>query len=239
MLSRYCIFTGIFMLTLLFGTQAFADGAVVDKIYSPYVEAMERELEYRVIVQSDDDDARDDVQLHLLGLGMSWTDRWFSEMYLIGKRTNGNDLTVDAFELETKWQITEQGEYWADWGLLFELEAENNSDVWEYGTTLLISKEWGRWVSTANLGLIYEWGSDIVNEWETALSIQARYRLTRSFEPALEFYSGQDTIAIGPAFVGSFRLGGRKKLRWETGVIFGLDSISPDITVRGMLEFEF
>lgn len=219
--------------------RAFADGAVIDKVYNPYVETLEREIEYRVIVQNDADNALDGVQLHQLSYGAAWSDRWFSEFYLIGKRTNGNGLTVDAYELETKWQITEQGEYWADWGLLFELEAENNSDIWEYGTILLASKELGRWVATANIGLLYEWGSGIANEWETSLTFQGRYRLTRGFEPALEFYSGQDTLGMGPVAVGTWRVGGRKKIRWEFGVIFGLDSVTAAQTYRGMLEFEF
>jgi hypothetical protein len=170
---------------------------------------------------------------------LSWSDRWFSELYLIGKRTNEDSLSVDAYELETKWQLTEQGEYWADWGLLFELETERDSDVWEYGTTLLVSKEWGRWVTTANAGLIYEWGGDIDNEWETTLALQGRYRLTRGFEPAMEFYSGEDAKALGPAFMGNIRTGGKTKLHWELGVYFGLDSESADQTFRGLLEFEF
>jgi len=237
--SRVTRKSGLIAPLLLISAQAFADGSVVDKVYSPYVEALEREIEYRIIVQNDDNDTLDGVQVHRLGFGISWTDRWFSELYLIGARTNEDSLSIEAYELETKWQITEQGEYWADWGLLFELETERDESIWEYATTLLVSKEWGRWVTTANLGLIYEWGSDIANEWETSLSIQGRYRLTRGFEPALEFYSGEDTKALGPTFVGNIRLGGRKKLRWEVGLIFGLDSESPDQTFRGMLEFEF
>ena len=239
MLRHSYLIAGCIIVTLLLSTRAFADGTAVDKIYSPYVEALEKEIEYRIIVQNDADNTLDGVQIHRLGFGMSWTDRWFSELYLIGERTNEESFSIEAYELETKWQITEQGEYWADWGLLFELEAEREKSIWEYGTTLLVSKELGRWVTTANLGLIYEWGSDIANEWETELSIQGRYRLTRGFEPALEFYSGQDTKALGPAFIGKIRLGGRKKLRWEVGVIFGLDRISPEQTYRGMLEFEF
>ena len=237
--SRSRLITALLAQVLLLGTQAFADGSVVDKIYDPYVEALEQELEYRVIVQSDDDDALDGVQIHRVGYKRSWTDRCYTELYLIGERTNDESLQIEGYELENKWQLTEQGEYWADWGLLFELETERDNNIWEYATTLLVSKEWGRWVTTANLGLIYEWGSDIANEWETALSMQGRYRLARGFEPALEFYSGDDTKALGPVFVGNIRLGGRKKLHWELGVIFGLDSITADQTYRGMLEFEF
>jgi len=224
---------------LLVTAHAWADGTAVDKIYDPYVQPLERELEYRVIVHNDDNDIIDDLQIHRLGFGLSWSDRWFTELYVIGVRTNDHSLSIDAYELETKWQLTEQGEYWADWGLLFELETVRNTDAWEYATTLLIVREWGRWVTTANAGLIYEWGNDIVNEWETTLSLQGRYRLTRGFEPALEFYGGQDSKGLGPVLMGDIRAGGRRKLHWEAGVIFGLDSDSADQTFRGMLEFEF
>jgi len=230
--------TGYIVPALLVSAQSLADGAVVDKIYDPYVYAMERELEYRVIVQNDDKKALDNLQIHRLGLGKSWSDRVFSELYLIAVQTNENSFSVDAYELETKWQLTEQGQYWADFGMLFELEWIPG-ETWEYGTTVLISKEWGRWVSTMNAGLNYEWMNDVVSKWETSLSIQARYRLTRSFEPAMELYVGQDTTALGPVIVGNLRTGSRRKLHWEFGVIFGLDSISPNQTFRGLLEFEF
>jgi hypothetical protein len=35
------------------------------------------------------------------------------------------------------------------------------------------------------------------------------------------------------------RLGSRRQLRWEAGAIFGVDSQSPDTTLRFLLEFEF
>jgi len=226
-------------MTLLAANSAHADGAVIDKVYSPYVNALEREIEYRLILQQDDTDALDQTQIHRLGFGLSWSDRWFSELYLIGKKTSAENLSVNGYEFETKWQLTEQGEYWADWGLLFEIETVRGGDAWEYATTLLIEKEWGRWVTTTNLALIYEWGDDTDDELETAAALQERYRLARGFEPALEFYAGQDTLALGPVAVGDIRAGGKRKLHWELGVIFGLNSDSPDRTLRGLLEFEF
>lgn len=227
------------MAILLAGTPALADGTAVDRVYDPYVHALEREVEYRFIAQNDEQDMLDGLQIHRLGLNKSWSDRWSTELYLIGKKDYLTDLSVDGYELEAKWQLTEQGEYWADWGLLFEVETERGADVWEYATKLLVSQELGRMVMTANFGLIYEWGDDIKSEWETELALQARYRLRREFEPALELYAGQSTKGLGPVFVGDIPAGGRKKLHWEIGVIFGMDSESPDETLRGMLEFEF
>ena len=39
--------------------------------------------------------------------------------------------------------------------------------------------------------------------------------------------------------LGQINLGIRKTLNWETGILFGLDSSSPNGSVRMLLEFEF
>lgn len=216
-----------------------ADGGSVDKVYHPYVYQLERELELRSVVQDDDDPVRDGTQTWRLGIGQSWTDRWFTELYVIGEKTDGRDLSVRAWELEAKWQLTEQGEYWADWGLLFEFEADHDIDAWEASTAVLVAREWGRWVGTANLALIYEWGADVNSEWETRAATQLRYRWKPGLEPAVELYSGEDTKGLGPVLMGNVRAGGRRQLHWEIGVIFGLDSHSTDQTYRALVEFEF
>jgi len=218
---------------------ARADGPIVDKVYDPYVHLLEREIEYRSIVQNDGNNTKDGLQIHRLGLGMTWSDRLFSELYLIGEKTDTNNLAVSGYELETKWQMTEKGEYWADWGLLFEFEDKRNSDIAEIKTTLLMSKEVGRWITTVNAGIFYEWGNDVVNEFETTLTAQIRYRLTRGFEPALELYVGDYSKGLGPVFTGNVRTGGKTKLHWELGLILGLDRTSVNQTYRGLLEFEF
>ena len=95
---------------------AIADGLVVDRIYDPYVQPMETEFEWRSIIQSDDE--LGDPQKHSFGVGRGLSDRWATELYVIGTKTNGDSISVDAFELEAKWQLTEQGEFAVDWGSL-------------------------------------------------------------------------------------------------------------------------
>ena len=124
-------------------------------------------------------------------------------------------------------------------GLLFELETERNPDVSEFATTLLVEKELGSFGATLNLTLGYEWGDAVTNELETELAGQLVYRYSRPFEPAIELYLGQASKGIGPVGLGEFRMGPGRKLLWELGAIFGLDSSSPDIIFRGMLEYEF
>ena len=217
------------MLSIMGITSVYANGTAIDKVYHPYVQALEREIEYRMI-------SADGEQKHRLGIGKSLSDRLFIEAYLI---TSNNSQSLDAFEIEAKWQLTEQGEYSADWGVVVELEKDRHDNNWEFATGLISVKEWGRWVGTANLFAIYEWGDTIENELESSLALQARYRYSRYFEPAIEFYSSQNTRGLGPAVMGDIKLSGRKNLHWEVGAIIGLDSKTPDNTWRLLTEFEF
>lgn len=218
---------------------ARADGVVIDKIYHPYVQPLEREIESRATIQNRQPGRPDSLQIYKLAYGMSLGEKWFAELYLTGQNSDAGSFELEAYEFEALRQLTEQGEFWADWGVVFELEKERGLDAWKISTGLLAEKEWGRWSGTANLFLLHEWGSDIVDETETRLGLQARYRHSPAFEPAIEFYNGEDTRGIGPAVLGQVRLGGRRRIGWEAGAIFGLDSKSPDTTVRFLLDFEF
>jgi hypothetical protein len=226
------------LLVALPGT-AHADGVIIDKIYHPYVQPLEREFEFRSIWQDRQPGRPDDLQLYRFAYGQSFGEKWFAEVYLVGERSDSADFSITSYEIEAQRQLTEQGEFWADFGVVFELEKERNKDAWEFSTGFLAEKEWGRWSGTANLFLMHEWGGDVVDETETRLGLQARYRYSRAFEPAIELYSGEDTRGIGPAVLGQAALGGRRQMRWEAGVIFGVGSESPDTTLRLLFEFEF
>lgn len=229
----------IFAAVLSFSGDSSGDGVVIDKIYHPYVQPLEQELEWRAIWQDQQSGRPDNLQLYRFAYGRSLGDKWFAEIYLVGKNSNDGSFELEGYELEAMRQLTEQGEYWADWGLVFEFERERGADAWEFAAGLLAEKEWGKWSGTANLFVINEWGSDIVDELESRLGLQARYRYLPAFEPAFELYSGEDTRGIGPAALGQVRLGNKRQLKWEAGAIFGMDSKSPDITLRFLLEFEF
>ncbi len=224
---RYLLLLSVFVVSA-----ARADGVGIDKVYHPYVQPLERELEWRMI-------SADGEQNYRLGLGASVSDKWFVEVYLIADDSNTENLDIIEYELEAKYQITEQGEYSIDWGVITELEKSRKDDDWEFSTGLLMEKQWGRYSGTANFKLIYEWGETIDSELESALAVQLRYRYSRQFEPAIELYSAENTRAIGPVAMGDVKFTGRKKLHWETGIIFGLDDKTPDTTLRLLSEFEF
>lgn len=229
----------IALLTIAAAAPVRADGIVIDKVYDPYVILLEQEIEYRALWQTDDDPARDGGELHRLGYGRTFAERWFAELYAIGQRWPEGTMQLEAFELEIKHQLTEQGEYAADWGWLTELERSTEHNQWEWSNTLIAARDWGRWTGTANLSLIYEWGELIDSELETSFSAQMKYRRSAALEPGVELFKGQDTFALGPIIAGQLRFGQGKKLFWETGVIAGLDAVTPDWTYKLELEFEF
>jgi len=102
------------------------------------------EFESRLISHLQDDHASD-FSIYRLG----WA-KIFLKFYVIGEKKSDSRLDVEAFEIEAVYQIAEQGEYWADWGLLLELEKENRSKEWEGNIGLLVEKEFGRFSSTFN-----------------------------------------------------------------------------------------
>jgi len=213
-----------------------ADGAVVDKVYHPYVLPNERELEWRMTSRKRDGE---EVLTHRFGFGHSVSEYVSVEGYLIGERDDDNSFGLQSYEIEARWMITEQGKYWGDWGMLFELEKEHKRNNWEYSTALLFEKEFGRTSLTMNLFALYEWGEDISNEWETEFRLKYRYRWLPQIQPAIEIYSGEDFVGVGPAFMGIQRFSGQKQLKWEAGFITEVSKGTSDNTFRVALEYEF
>jgi hypothetical protein len=216
---------------------AFGDGIVVDRIYDPYVQPLETEIELRSVIQYDDD--APDLQKHFLGVGHSLSDRWFAELYAVWSEARDDVLALDQYELEFKWQLTEQGEYAIDWGMVFELERKVDTDVSEFSTIIVSARDFGRWTAVANLALVFESGSGVSDEFETRFHLQTRYRYREALEPAIELHIGQDTSVLGPAMTGVYRVAPGKKLDWEAGIFWALDDESPDRVVKINLEYEF
>jgi len=218
-------------------SSVYADGVAVDRVYDPYVQPLETEIEWRSVLQFDDE--QPDREKHALGFGRSLSERWAMELYLVGSRVGDESLQADAFEMEFQWQITEQGEYAFDWGALFEVERNTDENIWEVSTSVLAARDLGRWTNTVNLGVVYEWGSGVDSEFESLLRLQTRYRLREEIEPALELHLAQDVSVLGPTLSGLLRLGPGKKLRWDAGVFFAIKENSPDQVIKLNFEYEF
>ena len=209
--------------------------AGVDKVYDPYVYQGEIEIEARGIHKFDDENAHK-VKL---GVGYGINSVWFIEGYAIAEQETGDHADITDVELENKFQLTEQGRYWADFGLLTELEKELGKDAWEFKAGPLVQKQIKNWIVTANFFLEKKFGSDVTDTGVELLgSAQLKYRLSPTLEPAVEYYGDETTHAIGPVLLGKNRLG-KTPVKWELGVLKGLNRETPDINFRWLLELEF
>lgn len=232
-MNKYTLKIALF-LTAACAAQVHAE---MNRVYHPYVEQHERELEYGFTLR---DAGGENMLLNRAGMGYAWNDKLFTEVYLLTEYITHEGEQIRGYELEAKWQLTEQGEYWADWGLLLEAGTATDINSHEFALGILWEKELtSRWVTTANAIAEYEYGSDIKDEFETALRAQLRYRYSVAFEPALEFYLDDQDWAAGPALMGTVKLSGNKQLRWELGLLFGLNANTPESNLRGGIEFEF
>ncbi len=220
--------------------EAFADGSLIDKIYHPYVQLMEREIEFRSSLRSDDEKSpANSTDTYRIAYGKTLKENLFGEIYLVGEKKPEGSFSISAAELELKWQLTEQGEYLADWGVLFDFERSFNDEKNEISAVLITESQWNKWITTVNLHLSYEWGEQTKDEFDTGLSMQARYRYSRMLEPALELYLGENSYGFGPVLLGNIRLGKGKQINWEAGVIGRLQQSTPETTYRLLIEFEF
>lgn len=223
-------------LSALTASDCRADGIVIDKVYLPYVQPMEWELEYRLLrpVSGADGDLN---RVDTFGIGKGITDRFFAEISV--SFADGHPQSVDSIELEAIVQLSEQGQYAFDWGMLLEIERDRLASVTELSAGVIVSREWDRWVGTANLLVLHEHGDAIDNEMESLARIQAKYRYKQVLEPAIEVHLGEDTQAIGPIISGALRQNPGHTFRWQLGVLVGLDAATPDQTIKVLLEYEF
>lgn len=211
----------------------------VEKIYNPYVQQLENELEYEFVFQDDERSEFANQQTHRISYGQAISDRWLLEASVIGVNNPSDNFDITAYEFEAKYQLSEQGEFNNDWAVLFEVERETDNDIWEVGTTLIVLHNWKKWTGTANITVAYETGPTIDDEFETEFAGQLKYRYKSSLEPGIEFFKSESTNAFGPSLTGQVRLGGGKNFFLSTAALFSFDSSKPDNVFRLNIEYEF
>jgi len=235
MTAFYRVSTALFY--CLFGISiSWADGIPVDKVYHPYVLANEREFEWRLTSRQNDNG---NVLAQRFAYGHAVSEYLTLEAYIVGERDETGDFGLQAYEIEARWMLTDQGKLWADWGMLFELEKQHKEDIYEFTSGLLFEKEFTQTSLTINALLVYEWGQDIQDEFETEFRLKYRYRYLAALQPSIEIYTGEDFVGVGPGFMGVHRYAGQKQLKWELAFIAGLNGDSKDQTLRFALEYEF
>ncbi len=212
-------------------------------VYSPYVTKGQTELEVRGFQVRDSDPAVSGERAYEIAVGHAFTDWWRPEIYLgeyarqpgEGQRRVGN-------EFENVFQLTPQGEYWADVGFLLSYERNVQPDVpnaVEFGP--LIAKQSGRFNHRLNLIWEKEVGGGASGKFEFRSAYSLTYRITPAIAPGFEAYlrPSDNAIQAGPVLTGELRSARGSELAYRVGVVFGVNAAAPSQTFLAHIEYEF
>lgn len=228
-----------------------ADASATKKVYSPYVEKGELELEARGNVNFDDRDDVDNTQTQKYAIGYGVTRYWFTELYgEIEKEYNDDgedlDFAFTEVEWENKFQLTPKGKYPVDLGFLLEYAVsveDKHPDNLEWA--LLVGKEIGKTEHYANFKFEHTVGGGREHETEAGFAWSSRYRLAKFLEPGFEYHAefgglhegksfNEQSHQTGPVFYG--KIG---NVRYDIGYLFGISDAVPDGMLKWMLEYEY
>ena len=217
-------------------------------VYSPLVEYGERAIEIRGHYDFDSNPDLDGGQAYKLEYEWTPMERWLTEVLVEYEREPGEQLTATEIASENIFQLTEQGKYWADFGLLAEYAyslERGGANALE--VALLGQKDWGR--NEVRVNLVFEQELEDGADLEMEYRWQYRYRLDERYEPGIEMYGGagewgdlgnfnEHEQQLGPGLYGKFRTDDGA-VKYELALLFGLTDETPSETVRFMIEYEF
>jgi hypothetical protein len=220
-------------------------------VYSPTVEQGEFEIELRGHTTFDSDASKDSKEKFKIDIGYGVTDYW-STAYVgeVEEDANG-DLEYEATAWENIFQLTEQGEYWVDVGLYLEYEwAHEDANTDKVEGKILLEKNVGKYVNTANLIFSRHLGSAASNATDFEYAWRTKYLLSKQYEPGIEIYgemgevghvspSDQQDHRIGPVLGGIFSSDTHSKWVYEVGYLFGVSDAAPNGTFKFVIEYEF
>jgi hypothetical protein len=232
------------MTSLMLASPAYA----FKKVYSPYVEKGELEVEWKGSHVVDNEDDEDGEQEQELSIGYGVNDFWNTEIAgeIEKSGVDGEDYEFTAVEWENKFQLTQPGEYWADVGAQFAYVHNVSGDADAIEGKLLLAKDVGKFSTMLNLNLEKSIGAESEGDWpEGGLAISSRYRWKPWLEPGVEWFSEFGELgnsgsfdnqghSIGPALYG--KIG---PVKYDVGYQFGVSDGAPDGEAKAILEYEF
>lgn len=240
--------------TVMAGLSSMATAAQADnyRVYSPLVTSGESQLGAVVHYDQDNDSSAVDGSGELrVSAGHAFTDSWNATLRLHYKRDNNTSELASA-EWSNVLQLTQEGKFWADFGLLAELQLPVHGSkpaVLKAGP--LIEKTAGAFTSTLNLFVTREFGSNARHDTGFGYAARVRWNVNPYASPAIEAYGSPgwvDNFAapsdqrhqVGPALYGSAQLAGNSKLHYSAAILRGItQSGSPDWTFVGRLQYRF
>jgi hypothetical protein len=224
------------------------------KVFSPLVEQGEFEYEHNGDVTFDRNPYKGNEKSFTNELAYGFTSWWEPELELETDHqpAPGEHMRFTQLTLENTVQLTEAGEYWANFGFFGEYgQSLRHDQANETTFGPIIQKEWGQTVHTLNLFLEKELGSaqDPGAGYQVHYAWQSKWRLSESFEPGFEVYGAPGRIdrfsgfqdqelRAGPVVYGLIRSLGLGELRYQVGYLTGLTNGTAASTIRWQFEWE-
>lgn len=241
------------MATILIGSMASFPAHAIGKLYSPYVEKGEWELEYFGTRSVDGESGKNNEQQHQFSVGYAVNDWWHVEVYRKYAKEPQAKTKFDQYELENIFQLTEQGEYWLDVGGYFAYEytpQHSRTDTVE--TKLILEKDIGRFLNILDINLEKDIGSGPKAGFEPGFLWSSRYNYSKYFDPGFEISSSFNEINrtgsynaqqhyIGPVAYGKIPLhitGQYDAVKYRMGYLFGVSTAANDGEAVAQIEYE-
>jgi hypothetical protein len=164
-------------------------------------------------------------------------------------------VRYDATTFENMFQLTPQGQYWADLGFFAEYSQSarrGDPNTFEFGPVIQKQTD-GLFgtdaLHTANLFLEKEVGHNHNDELGFNYAVQSRLLLNQFFQPGLEAYGEVGKVdkpgkfteqehRFGPMFAGLYSMAPYGKIKYELGYLFGVTPATENGALRWLLEYE-
>tara|TARA_Y100000590_G_scaffold140565_2_gene161296 strand:+ start:54 stop:803 length:750 start_codon:yes stop_codon:yes gene_type:complete len=220
------------------------------KVYSPIVNKGDIGLEILGNTRFDDDENNDGFQFHELEFEYDVTNWWATSFTAGLIKEAGGSLIFDTLGWENTLQFTEQGKYWIDTGVHFELELDDENDKPNgFEIRWLLEKTTSSYQHTGNLNFEQQFGDEADESTELEYIWRSKKNITDHIAFGFEAYGAMGEIKnfspmkdqhhiIGPAIYNELKIG---SIEIETHLVwmFGLTDASPDNTFRWQIEFPF
>jgi hypothetical protein len=246
-------FTPRLLAAVALGLPVVSHAAPSDYVYYPYVEYGEREIDFKYgTAKAKDANGGGRESAASVGFGWGATPSWFTEAYLKYHKLPGDKTGYDAFEWENKFQLTEPNQYFADFGLITEIEIpkERRTEGYEFRMGPLVQFDTGALRWNANLLFTRVLRAENPQVTQMGYQLQARYALRRELELGVQALGDmgkwnhwdphdEQNHRIGPAIFGKLKLEGREAIRCNAAWLLGESKAAPRNTFRLQAELEF
>ena len=166
-----------------------------------------------------------------------------------GRQGGANERSqFQAFTFENRFQLSKQGENWADVGLFLEYERgapTGTANAIRFGP--LFRKDIGSTTNILDFLAVKERGPDSRRRLTYSYAWQTRWRLSEEFQPGFELYggaleAGRSTSKQhlgGPVIFGAVDLGERQGVRYEIGYLYGLNDSTSHGIAKILVGYEY